>query len=360
MRSALALLLLSVAAFPADYGKVTTQEVAEGVYLFRTSPHGDVGMSGNSVAIVGDDGVLVFDTTATPDAAATILAQICKLTPLPVRYVVNSHWHWDHWGGNQVFADAFPGVQFITQEKTRELMLTVEPRWNDHGLKADLPGYLDHLARQLADAKAKGAPPERIQAAEARLAADRDFLEQKTTLRKIAPAVTFTEAMTIRLGKRELQVLHARAITPGDTYLFLPQEKILITGDIVLDPYPFAIGGSYPAEWASTLRRLVAMQPAIVVPGHGEWQRGTALLERNLAMFGEVVRQVRQAKAKGLTAEQAVAAIGVDKNRIAALVAATDDVGAEQFQAYFLDVFVKRAFRELDGPLGDLPDGLPK
>ena len=119
-----------------DYGKVTGQKVAEGVYLFTTTPYADVGLSGNSVAILSDDGVLVFDSSATPETAATVLAEIRKLTDKPVRYLVNSHWHWDHWGGNQTYLAAFPGLQIITHEKTRELMLTVEPRWNDKGLKA--------------------------------------------------------------------------------------------------------------------------------------------------------------------------------------------------------------------------------
>ena len=67
-------------------------QVAEGIYLFRTAPYGEVGLDGNSVAIVGSDGVLVFDTNGTPAAAAAVLAQIRTLTSQPVRYVVNSHW----------------------------------------------------------------------------------------------------------------------------------------------------------------------------------------------------------------------------------------------------------------------------
>jgi len=80
----------------ADYGKVTSQKVAEGIYLFTTTPYADVSLSGNSVAILSDDGVLVFDSSATPETAATVLAEIRKLTDKPVRYLVNSHWHWDH------------------------------------------------------------------------------------------------------------------------------------------------------------------------------------------------------------------------------------------------------------------------
>src|SRR5262245_12879346 len=91
----------------------TRIEVAPGVHLFRTQPYGDVGLDGNSVAIVTDDGVLVFDANGTPAAARAVLAAIRRLTRQPVRYLVYSHWHWDHWYGAEVYADAFPGLTIV-------------------------------------------------------------------------------------------------------------------------------------------------------------------------------------------------------------------------------------------------------
>ena len=157
----LCVLWLTACCAAADYGKVTRHKVADGVYLFTTTPYADVGFCGNSVAIITSDGVLVFDTGATPETAQTILAEIRKLTDKPVRYLVNSHWHWDHWGGNQVFLEANPALQIISHEKNLEMMATVEPRWNEHGLKEDLPNFLDGFEKQIASIKAKGAhtPP---------------------------------------------------------------------------------------------------------------------------------------------------------------------------------------------------------
>jgi glyoxylase-like metal-dependent hydrolase (beta-lactamase superfamily II) len=90
--------LLAAFCGAVDFGKVTTIKVAERIYLFTTTPYVDVGLSGNSVAILSDEGVLVFDSSATPETAATVLAEIRKLTGKPVRYLVNSHWHWDPLG----------------------------------------------------------------------------------------------------------------------------------------------------------------------------------------------------------------------------------------------------------------------
>ena len=344
--------------FAKDFGKVTSQKVAEGVYLFTTTPYGDVGLSGNSVAIVSDEGVLVFDANGTPETAATVLAEIRKLTDKPVRYLVNSHWHWDHWGGNQVYLAAFPGLQIITHEKTRELMLTVEPRWNEKGLKEDLPQFLDGFEKQIAGAKAKNVPAERIKAAEERLAADRNFLAQKQALRKTYPNVTFSGSLTLIMGGREIQVLHARAITPGDTYLYLPKEKVLVTGDILLSPYPFAIGGAYPAEWLKTLGKLAALAPAVIIPGHGDAETNSEFLRSNITLFQDAIQQVKDNKAKGMTLDQTADALGKQNSELAGRIGIKDAETADAFKAYFLDVFIKRAYRELDAPLGDLPDGI--
>ncbi|HLK52022.1 MAG TPA: MBL fold metallo-hydrolase, partial [Candidatus Angelobacter sp.] len=344
--------------FTADFGKVTSTKVVDGIYLFTTTPYGDAGLSGNSVAILADEGVLVFDSNGTPETASTVLAEIRKLTDKPVRYLVNSHWHWDHWGGNQVYLAAFPGLQIITHEKTRELMLNVEPRWNDKGLKEDLPQFLDGLEKQIAAAKAKNVPPERIQAAEERLAADRNFLAQKQALHKTYPNVTFSGSMVIVLGGREIQLLHAIAITTGDTYVYLPKEKVLITGDILLSPYPFAIGGTYPAEWLANLQKFAAWEPAVIIPGHGDAETNSDFLRGNIALFQDVIQQVKENKSQGMNQKQTVEAVAKQNAELAAKIGIKDAETADAFKAYFLDVFVKRAYRELDGPLSDLPDGM--
>ncbi|HEY7288858.1 MAG TPA: MBL fold metallo-hydrolase [Vicinamibacterales bacterium] len=78
-------------------------ELAPGIFLFTTPGYGDVGLDGNSVVVLSNDGVLVFDSNGTPAASAAILTEIRRLTEQPVRYVVNSHWHWDHWYGTETY-----------------------------------------------------------------------------------------------------------------------------------------------------------------------------------------------------------------------------------------------------------------
>lgn len=349
--------VLASPCFAEEYGKVTSRRVAEGVVLFTTSPYGDVGFCGNSIAILSEDGVLVFDTTGTPETAATILGEIRKLTDKPVRFVVNSHWHWDHWSGNEVYKAAFPGVQIITHEKTREQMIEVEPRWNADGLSVQLPAYVESLEKKVASAKTNHAPD--AAAMEKLYNADRNFLNQKKSLHKIVPDVTFSDSMTLWMGGREIRILHARAITAGDTYLYLPKEKILITGDILLSPYPYAAGGTFPSDWLKTLEMFATLEPSIIIPGHGDAQDNKKFLQGYLDLFREILKQVQEARSKGMTPEQTADSIGKQAPDLAAMLSITDPEVTNEFKAYFLDIFVGRACKEMAQPLGDLPDGLP-
>ena len=338
----------------AEYGKVAMSKIAAGVYLFTTSRYGDVGFGGNSVGILTDDGVVMFDTSGTPASGQAILSEVRKLTDKPVIYVINSHWHWDHWGGNQVFKAAFPNVQFLSHEKNRDLMMSVAVGWNAPGLAKDLPDYVKYQKEQLAAAEAKHTPEKDLAKKRELLAADENFLEQKRSVTYTFPNATFSESATLYLGTREIRVLHARAITPGDTFVYLPKEKILITGDILVSPIPFAVGGSYPQEWTETLQKLNQLETDTIIPGHGEPEHEKSYLQRNLALFQHVMKDVKEARANGLTVDQVKTAL-INKAKAYAADLALSDDDLPEFKSYFLEVFVNRACHELEKPLGDNP-----
>jgi glyoxylase-like metal-dependent hydrolase (beta-lactamase superfamily II) len=133
-RALLLLLLCSIPLAAQNRTEPTRTELAPGIFLFTTPRYGDVGLDGNSIAILSNDGVLVFDTNGTPAAAAAVLAQIRTLTDRPVRYVVNSHWHWDHWYGTETYLQAFPDLRIVAHEKTRTMMMgrrspSIAPSW---------------------------------------------------------------------------------------------------------------------------------------------------------------------------------------------------------------------------------------
>jgi glyoxylase-like metal-dependent hydrolase (beta-lactamase superfamily II) len=356
--AALRVAVLATFILPAsgrDYAaRLTVQKVADGVYLFISSRHGDVGFVGNSVAILSDEGVLVFDAGCVPSDSATVLTEIRQFTDKPVRYLVNSHWHWDHWQGNQTYKVALPGLQIVSQENTRVLMREVSVPRTQNDLK-DLPPYIASLEKDLAAKRAAHATEVELRDLEQLLQADKYFLAQKQTVQFTYPNFTFAESATIWLGTREIRLFHAQAITSGDTYAYLPKEKLLITGDILVRPIPFAVGGTFPADWIATLQRLIALNPEVVIPGHGATEGAKQALEQNLQLFQRVVQQVRDAKAKSLSEDQTVEAIGKNDKELAAIIGVTDASLLPAFKPFFLEVFVRRAYQELDHPLTDFP-----
>src|SRR5207247_11083334 len=106
-------------------------------------------------------------------------------------------------------------------------------------------------------------------ALKATLDEDRFFLEQKTRVRHTFPNVTFTDRLTIELGECDIDVLHyERAVTPGDAFVYLPNEKILLIGDLNANPITFALSG-YPTEWLRTLERIDRLDFKTIVTGSG-------------------------------------------------------------------------------------------
>jgi glyoxylase-like metal-dependent hydrolase (beta-lactamase superfamily II) len=347
------LLLLAAPLWAQGHARPKMIRAADAVFLFVTPPYSDVGLDGNAVAIVSDDGVLVFDANGTPAAASAVLAEIRKLTRQPVRYLVLSHWHWDHWYGAEVYRQAYPGIQIIAHETTRRLMMGPALAFNQPGLDEQLPQHIQDVEHALAGARAKHADPAKLARLEEHLRQDRFFLAQKRSVHHTFPNLTYTDSLTLYLGKRRIQVLHYdRAVTPGDTFLYLPDDKVLVTGDLLINPITFALG-CYPSGWISTLERLDHLDASVIIPGHGEPLHDKALLETHLALLRELSRLGKTAKEQGLTVAQARAFV---KDSVADLRRRlTHDDGAmdEAFGVYIVDWYLYRVYDELDGRLSD-------
>jgi glyoxylase-like metal-dependent hydrolase (beta-lactamase superfamily II) len=336
----------------------THTEVAPGVHLFQTQPYGDVGLDGNSVAIVGDDGVLVFDANGTPAAARAVLAQLRQLTKLPVRYLVYSHWHWDHWYGAEVYADAFPGLTIVSHEKTRALMAGPAVAFNQPGLDEQLPAHIRDVERDVAHEDSVNVRSPEAKAAAEHLERDRFFLAQKRGVRHTLATLTFTDSLTILLGKREVRVLHlGPAITPGDAFLRLPAENLVVSGDLLINPITFALF-CYPAGWIRSLEYLDALDAATIVPGHGAPLRDETLLRATLALLRRERGMGLAAKGSGQTIAQAKSAILADPEvgRLRSTITAGDAKLDGRFAVYLVDWFVRRVYAEADGAL---PDSIP-
>ncbi len=333
----------------------TRIDVAPGVYLFQTTPYGDAGLDGNSVVITADDGVLVFDANGTPSAAEAVLAEIRKITTAPVKYLVLSHWHWDHWYGAEVYQKAFPNLEIIGHERTKALMSGPAIDFNQDGLDHGLPDHIAAVSAELSKARAGSLPDSVITALGQHVALDQWFLAQKANAVHTVPTRTFTDSLTLTLGNRVIKVMHVdRAITPGDAFLWLPAERIAITGDLVLNRITFGLF-SYPSGWIKTLEALDAMDPVVIVPGHNLPMRDKVVLHATIAVLKRERELVTALKAQGKTVDESKKAVLADSAVLSFrdILTAGNAARVNGFQTYLVDWVVPRIYQEIDGTLDD-------
>ena len=343
----------ALAAAPRASGPKHTQPVS-GVHVFETSPYSDVGLDGNSTAILTGEGVVVFDANGTPGAARAVLAQIRKLTKQPVKVLVLSHWHWDHWYGAEVYAQAFPGLTIVAHEKTRELMAGPAVEFNQPGLEQQLPAHI----RQVEEAAAKSRQDLKTVEADswqAHAAADRAFLEAKRHAKLSLPTKTFSDSLDISLGGRRMVVRHpGRAITPGDAYLHLPDDQLVITGDLLIQPITYALF-CFPSGWISALEQIDSLDARWIVPGHGAPMRSEQLLHDTHELLVQERKIALRVKAEGRSLEHAKDEVLRDEDvrRLREAIVGLDPNLQAQFEVYLVDWFVRRVYDEADGKLDD-------
>jgi glyoxylase-like metal-dependent hydrolase (beta-lactamase superfamily II) len=293
-----------------------TVEAAKGVYLFSSPDFDGIEVNGNSIAVVCDHDVLVFDTNVLPSSAALVLNEIREISNKPVRYVVNSHWHPDHWDGNEVYAKRFPDLEIISSTDTRRLM---ENSMHIYGktiekLSAD-------PAKQMQASLQTGKNPDGSAISDSDrkeflkdLQIQKEFMAEYNAMHPVLPTLTFDRQLTLYHGGREIRLMQFVGNTAGDTVLYLPQEKTLIAGDLLTLPIPFG-ADSHPSQWIRSLKMLSSLDIDVIIPGHGPVQHDKAYLDLLIAALQSVVDQVHDALGRGLTLEQTRQVVKIDDIR---------------------------------------------
>jgi len=270
-------------------------KVANGVYAAVAAPAYKVNC--NTAIIENDDDVMIVDTHSKPSAARVIIERLREMTRKPVRYVVNTHFHWDHWHGNEVYPAAYPGAEIVTNQITREAMLMKGlKRIQDH--VRQVPG---EIAKLKADIQA--ANPTQRAKLEADLRLAESYLAEVRALKPALPTIAFEQTMKLYRRDREIHLLHlGRAHTAGDVFVYLPKEKVVITGDAMIGWTPF-MGDGYPEEWAATLDRLAQLDFTHIIMGHGN-VTGREWLGTFRSYVHDMVEAVRQEAATGTTLDE--------------------------------------------------------
>jgi glyoxylase-like metal-dependent hydrolase (beta-lactamase superfamily II) len=288
-------------------------EAADGVY----AGIGLNGVFGNGAFIVNRDNVLVVDTQERPSWARDFITDIRKVTPKPVHYVVNTHYHRDHSQGNQAYVEAFgPDVEIIAQQTVPEDMLIKDAALLQQSLTTDLPATIAQLEKTLADGKdAQGAPltPDDRARIEHQLDLQKGYLAEIPQIRITPPTLTYDRTLTLHTPDRDICLYHfGLGHTRGDTVVYLPKEKIVITGDLLTFNFP-NMKDSYPVELVSTLESIDKLDWEHAIPGHGEVEDNHQQIELLLSYMRDLVAAVRDAVGKGMTLDQAKQTIDLSR-----------------------------------------------
>jgi len=290
---------------PIVSGAHRFQKVADGIYYATSS--GTMNVGANSPIILTDSEALIIDSEITPAAARALVTDLKAITDKPVRYVVDSHYHYDHAHGNQVF---MANAQVIGHDNTYKRLLTnVMEQYTYLSSVQGIPSRVDGLRQRIAQEK----DAQQKATMERQVASSLAYLEQVKEIKVTPPNLTFKNTMTLHLGGRELQLLYlGRGHTDTDVVVFLPRERIVATGDLMESQVSY-MGDSYPDEWPATLDKLRALDFDTVMPGHGVVFKGKTKIEAFQGYVREVSRQANEFKKQGLTADQAAAKIDVTK-----------------------------------------------
>ncbi|NML17837.1 MBL fold metallo-hydrolase [Azohydromonas caseinilytica] len=247
--------------------KVSFSQISEHAWAYTAEGDPNTGI------IIGDDAVLVADTQATPAMAADVIRRIREVTDKPIKYVVLTHYH----AVRVLGASAYAPQQVIASQDTYDLI--VERGEQD---KASEIGRFPRLFRNVETVPAG----------------------------LTWPTMAFTGKMTLFLGKLEVQLLQlGRGHTKGDTVVWLPQERTLLSGDLVeFDATPYA-GDAYFKDWPQTLDNIAALNPRALVPGRGAALVGEEQVQAGLAGTRAFISDLYQAVQAGAAAGKDLKAV---------------------------------------------------
>jgi cyclase len=284
---------LLIAATPVfcDSNDRQVTKLADGVYVIQHKNAIDGNPSGNTTVIIGDREVFVVDSTYLPSLAGEDIAQIRQWTDKPVGYLLNTHFHNDHNNGNKTYMNAFPSLAIVAHEETKKDMDLIQPGNIERGPK--------HLAATIAafkqgkDQRGKPLSEEDKKQVQELLPGLEQQLADFNALVYQSPTLTFKDEIDIDVGNREVQVKHlGRGNTPGDAIVYLPKEKLLVAGDLLVYPIPYSYDG-YPSEWVQTLHKMGDLDTTTIVPGHGPIFHDKTYLYLMADLLQSAVDQVR-------------------------------------------------------------------
>jgi glyoxylase-like metal-dependent hydrolase (beta-lactamase superfamily II) len=253
--------------------------------------------------------VTVFDSFTRAGTARTVIGEIRKLTDKPVRTLINSHWHQDHWSGNAEFVVATTG--------TRDYMKRMPGGFFAGSLDRSVTSARARLDTAIRTGKQADGTPLTAAAREDRekdIEETASFAREVRSLPRVLPSVAFRDTLVLWSGNREFRLMSATGDATASTVLYLPAEKLLVTGDVLVaqesgeGPPPWTTNSFSITPWLESLRRMEALDVTTIVPGQGTAFRDKQYLQLTIELFAAVIDQVHAALERGVVGVEPVIA----------------------------------------------------
>ena len=300
-------LLLAASVLTAADKPFEVKQVADGVYavIAQGAFYGRC----NSAIVMLDDGVLVVDSDLLPSQARELIAELKKMTSKPVKYLLNTHPHGDHFQGNQAYLEAFPNAEIIASTAIRrDLENRGLPRAQAEVVAASL--MLEKLKADLA-----AAPESRKQELRERLRQAEANLAELRAMHPPLPTLTFDRELTLHEKSRSVEfICVGPAHSASDVVAYLPKEKVIITGDLLHGWTPY-MGDSSPYDWIRALDQVEKLDFDIIIGGHGDVFHGKDQFELWKQYLRDLMSETTQAWVQEATLEEV-------KKRVAAALQA--------------------------------------
>jgi glyoxylase-like metal-dependent hydrolase (beta-lactamase superfamily II) len=304
---------------PLVRGAHKFEKIADGVYYATAS--GTMQVGANTPVFVNANEAMIIDSETSPAAGRALVEDIKAFTDKPVKYVIDSHYHYDHLFGNQIFG---PDVQIIGHDHTVERLKTnTLEQYTFLTSLRPIPQRIASLRERIAQEKDPAAKATMEQQVKNSLA----YHEQVKEVRQTPPNVTFDNTMTLHRGGREFRLMYlGRGHTDTDVVTFLPKERIVATGDLMESVLSY-MGDSYPEEWIATLEKLKQLEFDTVLPGHGVPFKGKERITAFQDYLRDLLAQTNAFRRQGLSADDA--ATKVDLTKYAAMFPQIRAVGVD-------------------------------
>jgi glyoxylase-like metal-dependent hydrolase (beta-lactamase superfamily II) len=283
---------------PADDKLFDLEKAADGVYFAKARAQAMINCNG--AIFVRSKDVVVVDAHSKPSAAASLIAQIRReVTDKPVRYVINTHFHWDHTQGDHAYRQTGVKVDFIAANATKQLM----SEFAMARMKASADAVPQQIEVMQQRSERSGSAAEKAFCAE-QIRQMQSYQAELKDYTLELPTITFDDSYLLREPAFDLHLeFHGRAHTGGDIFVLCPQQRVLATGDASHGWVP-NIADGYPRLWPATIDKVMRGDFKYVLGGHGPMQPDRGVMTNQRNYIEELTGKVEEGKKAGLSVEE--------------------------------------------------------